>query len=135
MEYSDGIAPHLVSSISIGRDGAMLPLLGGYREAMAGTLSLIGADRQVLHTIYLGDAPQYGKERFNGVMSREIALLKKRFGHLPWVGVADGAAHNWTFLCEHTDTQILDRGGGPLLPCLGIYIPSIEANICPQSYP
>lgn len=107
--YTHGIAKKAVKSVSIGRDGAMLPLTdGSFREAMVGTLSLVGEKREVLHTIYLGDQPEYGKEGFDTLMSQEIAQLQSEFGHLPWSGVADGAAHNWTFLDKYTQTQIID---------------------------
>lgn len=113
MTYEHGIEPALVKNISVGRDGAMVRLKdGSYREAMAGTLSLVGANREVLHTIYLGDGPEYGKEGFEAMMSQEIAVLKREFGHLPWVGVADGSAHNWAFLSQHVDTQIIDYWHG-----------------------
>lgn len=109
MNYAHGVAPRLVKNISVGRDGAMLRLKGGiYREAMVGTLSLVGADREVLHTIYLGDGPEYGKAGFEAMMSQEIAHLKREFAHLPWVGLADGSAHNWAFLNKHVETQIID---------------------------
>lgn len=107
--YTHGIEKHLVKSISIGRDGAMLKLKQGqYREAMTGTLSLIGADRTVLHTIYIGDGPEYGKAHFEQMMSHEINTLKAEFGQLPWSAVADGSSHNWTFLQHHVQTQIID---------------------------
>jgi len=96
---------------------------------MAGTISLIGADREVLHTIYLGDGPEYGKSTFNAMMATEIQLIQSQFGHLPWSGVADGAAHDWTFLADYVETQIIDRSGGPLLSCLGIYLWGISSNI------
>lgn len=109
MQYRHGIAPSLVKNISVGRDGAMLRLKdGGYREAMVGTISLVGAERQVLHTIYLGDGPEYGKAGFEELMRQEIALLKGEFGHLPWVGLADGSVHNWAFLNQYTSVQIID---------------------------
>jgi hypothetical protein len=109
MEYVHGISKELVKSVSVGRDGAMLPLIDGtYREAMVGTLSLVGADREVLHTIYLGDKPEYGKASFNFMMDWEIGKLKAEFGDVPWIGLADGAAHNWTFLASHVETKIID---------------------------
>jgi hypothetical protein len=107
--YHHGIKKESVQSVSVGIDGAMLKLTdGNYREAMVGTLSLIGAKREVLHTIYLGDQPEHGKEGFGILMSNEIAQLKSEFGHLPWSAVADGAKHNWTFLEKHVQTQIID---------------------------
>lgn len=109
INYNHGIKKESVHSISVGRDGAMLKLMdGSYRESMVGTLSLLGAEREVLHTIYLGDQPEYGKEGFDILMCNEIAQLKSEFAHLPWSAVADGAGHNWTFLEPHVDTQIID---------------------------
>lgn len=113
MMYAHGVEPTLVKNISVGRDGAMVRLKdGSYREAMAGTISLIGVNREVLHTIYLGDGPEYGKSDFEAMMSREIDNLKCEFGDLPWVGVADGSAHNWAFLSQYVDTQIIDYWHG-----------------------
>jgi hypothetical protein len=111
--YEHGVKPDLVKNICVGRDGAMLRLNDGtYRAAMAGTISLVGSDREVLHTIYLGDGPEYGKAGFELLLSQEIAKLKAEFGYLPWVGIADGAAHNWAFLDKHTSTQIIDYWHG-----------------------
>jgi hypothetical protein len=107
--YSHGIEKHLVKSISVGRDGAMLKLKEGqYREAMAGTLSLIGANREVLYTIYVGAGPEYGKSNFDSTMLKEINALKAEFKEIPFTAVADGAANNWTFLQDHLQTQIID---------------------------
>ena len=109
IDYCHGVKKELVQAVSIGRDGAMLKLIdGNYREAMAGTLSLLGSEREVLHTIYIGDQPEYGKVGFDTLMRNEISQLKSEFGHLPWSAVADGAKHNWTFLEEHVETQIID---------------------------
>jgi hypothetical protein len=109
VSYVHGITISEVASVSIGRDGAMMPLISeNYREAMVGTLSLVNKDREVLHTIYLGASPQYGKATFDATLQAEILDLKRDFGHLPWSGVADGAANNWTFLATHVDEQIID---------------------------
>ncbi len=109
IRYRTGIDKSQVGAVSVGRDGAMLRLLdGSYREAMVGTPSLVGQDREVLHTIYLADKPEYGKGGFEALMEDEIHKLKVELGHLPWVGLADGSAHNWAFLAPHTDRQIID---------------------------
>ncbi len=81
--YPHGVDSCLVRSMSVGRDGAMLKLSdGSFREAMVGTISLIGADRQVLHTIYLGDGPEYGKAGFDILLTNEIGLWFKMYdGH------------------------------------------------------
>lgn len=107
--YPIGVKPSEVYAVSIGRDGTMLSLVEeGYREAMVGTLSLLNANREVLHTIYLADAPEYGKEKFNQMMDREINTLLSAYPHALVSGLADGSAHNWTFLSKYTDNLIVD---------------------------
>ena len=110
MTYAIDLEIADVKSISVGMDGAMLCVKSeGYREAMAGTLSLIGDNREVLHTIYVGASPQYGKETFDAAMRAEIAQLKAVFADtIPWTGLADGAAHNWVFLQDYVGVQIVD---------------------------
>jgi len=123
VEHSHGINKEAVKSVSIGRDGAMLTLINSSnREAMVGTLSLVGEDREVLHTIYLGDQPEYGKDGFDLLMNNEIKVLKKEFGYLPWSAVADGSTHNWTFFANHTPIQIIDwwHAWEYIRPALGV---------------
>jgi hypothetical protein len=98
-----------VSTISIGMDGTCMLLCDdGYRETMAGTISLYDhkGDRQ--YTIYLGATPEYGKATFIERMEREIAHVKTLYPQATYVGLADGASENWTFLEKHTQIQILD---------------------------
>jgi hypothetical protein len=98
-----------IETIAIGMDGTcMLLCEDGYRETMAGTISLYDHQAQRQHTIYLGATPEYGKATFIKRMQREIAHVKKLYPQATYVGIADGASENWTFLEEHTKTQILD---------------------------
>jgi hypothetical protein len=109
IRYRTGVDGALVKSVSVGRDGAVPRLLdGSWREAMVGTLSLVGKDREVLHTIYLADGPERGKEGFDALLEGEVRKLKAELGHLPWVGLADGSAHNWAFLGPRTNVQVID---------------------------
>jgi len=95
--------------ISIGRDGTTMPIRSeGYREAMNGTISFYDGEQKRLHTIYLAQAPQYGKLDFNTRFSQEIAKVKQQFGDAVYIGLADGAKENWTFLEQYVDETILD---------------------------
>ena len=98
-----------VSHVGIGRDGTTTHILGmGYKETMAGTISFYNKAGNRLTTIYLGCAPEKGKGTFDGLFRREIEIVKKRFGQATYVGIADGAIDNWTFLAPLTETQIQD---------------------------
>ncbi len=95
--------------ISIGRDGAMMPIRSqGYRETMSGTIGFYNAEGERLHTIYLAQAPEYGKADFNAHFTREIEQVKTLFPNATYIGLADGAKENWTYLEEHVDKCILD---------------------------
>ena len=99
-----------ITTIVISLDGAMIPMVdsAGYREAMAGALSLYDAQGERQHTIYLAAAPEYGKSEFKQRMEREIMRLKQRFPGVIYLGIADGTACNWSFLEQHTQRQLID---------------------------
>jgi len=99
-----------IATVVVSLDGAMIPMADseGYREAMAGTLLFYNFDGERQHTIYLAAAPEYGKQQFKERMEREIARAKERFPDALYLGIADGAACNWSFLEQHTDRQLID---------------------------
>ena len=98
-----------VKTVSIGVDGTcMLLCKEGYREAMVGTISLYDNDGERQHTIQIGATPEYGKATFWLRMEREIAQVKKIYPQATYVGIADGAKDNWSFLEQHTEKQTLD---------------------------
>ena len=98
-----------IETISLSLDGAMLLMKDdGWREAMVGSLSLYDTEGERRHSIYIGAAPEYGKERFFKRFEQEIAHVKKLYPKAHYLGVADGAKDNWSFLEKHTKTQILD---------------------------
>lgn len=98
-----------VKVVAIGVDGTCLLMCDKeYREAMAGTISLYGADVERLHTLYIGATPEYGKATFYERMEREIAHVKSLYPDAEYVGIADGAHTHWDFLEKHTTTQVLD---------------------------
>jgi hypothetical protein len=98
-----------VKSISIGIDGTcMLTCEDGYRQAMVGTIALYNDDGARLHTIYGAAAPEYGKQVFLNRMDNEIDRVKQLYPDVKYVGLADGARDNWSFLEKHTDQQLID---------------------------
>lgn len=111
-ETSDYEIPELkepVASIGFSLDGTcMLMKDDGYREAMTGTLSLYNAAGDRLHTIYLGAAPEHGKEAFLAKLALEIEKIKAKFPDATYVGIADGAQCNWKFLDQYATIRILD---------------------------
>jgi hypothetical protein len=98
-----------VSSIGIGIDGTYVLIKEeGWREAMCGTIALYDKKGNRLHTAYIAASPEYGKQKFQEKMIREVARMKEIFPKANTIGLGDGAKHNWTFLEQHTDEQVLD---------------------------
>jgi hypothetical protein len=98
-----------VKTIGIGVDGANIFLSQqGYRETMVGTISFDDEEGERLHTIYQATSPEYGKATFWQRLIGEIPDVKKRYPEANYVGIADGAKDNGSFLEPHTSTQILD---------------------------
>jgi hypothetical protein len=97
------------ASIAIGVDGTcMLLHEDGWREAMAGTIAFYDAQGERLHTIYAGATPEYGKEKFHVKFRREVDRVKEAYPNVPYIGLGDGAADNWSYLKPLTDQQTLD---------------------------
>lgn len=98
-----------IQTVVFSLDGAYILMANeGYREAMVGNISLYDCDGVRQHTIYLGEAPEYGKAGFKARYTREIMRIKARYPNALYLGIADGAQDNWTFLTPHTDRQLLD---------------------------
>lgn len=98
-----------VRTISLGLDGTCaLFCAEGYREVMVGTLALYDDHGERLHTTYVAQAPEYGKETFFAKMDREIAVMKERFPEARWAGIADGAHSHWPWIEERTTWQAID---------------------------
>jgi len=95
--------------VGIGRDGTTSYIRpDGYRETMSGTISFYNAKGKRVHTIYLAQAPEYGKATFDQRFEREIRRVKSLLKDATYVGVADGAKDNWSFLDPLTEVSILD---------------------------
>ena len=90
-------------------DGAMILMKqDGYRQAMSGTIAYYDSIGNRVHTDYIAASPEYGKKKFFERMEREISLVKTKYPDAKFIGIADGASDNWTFLKKHTDQQITD---------------------------
>ena len=98
-----------VHAITLGLDGTcMLMHKDGWREAMCGSIAFFDDQGQRLHTIYCAATPEYGKEKFKKKFSREIERVKEKFPDVLYIGLADGAKDNWTFLERYGDRLLLD---------------------------
>ena len=98
-----------VHSITLGLDGTcMLMHQDGWREAMCGSIAFYDNHGERLHTIYCSATPEYGKEKFKEKFSREIERVKEKFPEVLYIGLADGAKDNWTFLEKYTKRLLLD---------------------------
>ena len=98
-----------VQSITLGLDGTcMLMHKEGWREAMCGSIAFYDNQGERLHTVYCSATPEYGKEKFKAKFSREIERVKEKFPDVLYIGLADGAKDNWTFLGKYTKRLLLD---------------------------
>jgi hypothetical protein len=98
-----------VHSITLGLDGTcMLMHKDGWREAMCGSMAFYDKHGERLYTIYCSATPEYGKEKFKAKLSREIERVKDKYPDALYVGLADGAKDNWTFLSAYSKRLLLD---------------------------
>ncbi len=99
-----------IATVAVSLDGAMIPMADsdGWREAMVGTLSFYDHEGERQHSVYLAAAPEHGKQAFLQRLEREIERAKQLLPDARYVGIADGAASNWTVLEQHTERQLID---------------------------
>ena len=108
-EYATPQLNEAITTVALSLDGAyMLMREDGWREAMVGNISLYDVNGERQHTIYIGEAPEHGKSSFFQRLENEIAKVKKLYPNALYLGIADGAKANWTFLQQHTSRQLLD---------------------------
>jgi len=107
--YDIDISGEYVNTVSLSLDGTCMLLCDdGYRQAMVGSISLYYFGGERLYTRYTALPPEYGKDKFYKAFEHEIESVRKLYPDAAYVGVADGAPDNWTFLQPHVDEQILD---------------------------
>lgn len=108
-EYATPLLNEAITTAVVSLDGAyVLMREDGYREAMVGNISLYDVTGKRQHTIYIGEAPEYGKGTFFQRLEKEISTVKKHYPDALYLGIADGAKINWTFLEQHTSRQLVD---------------------------
>lgn len=108
-EYELPALEEPVAYVALSLDGTcMLLAKEGWREAMCGAISLYNSAGDRLHTVYVGAAPEAGKESFLERLDREYGRIRSSFPSAKTIGLADGAKSNWTFLEPRTDRQIVD---------------------------
>ncbi len=98
-----------VETLSFGLDGTCMQMReDGWREAMAGTITLYNKEGDRLHTTYLAAPPEYGKNTFLTKLEESIKKTKNLFTAATTIGLADGAKENWSFLNNLTEHQVID---------------------------
>ena len=108
-EYGADIESSDVQTVAISLDGTcMLLRKDGWRQAMVGSISFYNREGERLHTDYYAQAPEYGKETFLRDFAKEIKRVKKLYKEKTYIGIADGAKDNWTFLQDYCNVQVLD---------------------------
>jgi hypothetical protein len=108
-KYTTGVSSSEVKSVSISLDGTcMLLREDGWRQAMVGSISLYDKEGERIHTTYIAQAPEYGKETFYLDFLEEIKTVREKYQGKTFIGVADGAVDNWKFLQSLVDVQVLD---------------------------
>jgi len=108
-EYEIPELPKEVATVSVGLDGTcMLMKDGNWRQAMCGSISLYDKSGERMYTVYAGAAPEYGKETFHERFDRELERVKELFPDALYVGLADGAPDNWSWLKPRTERQMID---------------------------
>jgi hypothetical protein len=107
--YAIDVSGDSVKTVSVSLDGTCMLLCNdGYRQAMVGSISLYDFGGERLYTRYTALPPEYGKEQFYKAFDHAIESVRKLYPNGAYVGVADGAPDNWTFLQSRVDEQILD---------------------------
>jgi hypothetical protein len=93
----------------VGLDGTCSPIKGeGFKEVMCGNLSYYNQNGDRFHTTYVGHSPESGKESFYNLLSAEVSEAKKKCKNAKFIGIADGASSNWTYLSGQVSTEIID---------------------------
>lgn len=108
-EYVTPPLDEAIASVVISMDGAFVLMReDGYRETMVGAISLYDVKGERQHSIYIGEAAEHGKATFTERLEREVLRIKKQYPEALYLGIADGAKANWSFLEQHTHRQMID---------------------------
>ena len=89
-----------ITTLVVSLDGAyVLMREDGYREAIVGNISLYDVTGKRQHTVYIGEAPEYGKGTIFQRLEKEIATVKKHYPDLE----RDSHPLEYTTLPSRTD--------------------------------
>lgn len=113
LEWQPAAPPEQVALIVVGVDGAMIHTrTDGWRQAMAGTMSLYDEEGERLDTLYIGcgpgTTPAQGKEVFFKQMDHHLERLKARHPKALTLGLSDAASDLLGWLQERTSEQLID---------------------------
>jgi hypothetical protein len=100
--------------LSVGRDGVMVPLRHetAYREAAAGTLSVIDGHGHRVGTVYLGQMPEKGQKTLSRQMTSLITcLLTLTVGALPRLHYVTDGGHEPTRYFHQVLRKLTDPRG------------------------
>ena len=105
--------------LSVGRDGVMVPVRGeqDYREAAAGTVSVIDGRGRRVGTAYLGQMPEKGQKTLSRQLTALIlGVLAATAGALPRLHYVSDGGHEPTRYYQRVLRKLVDpRGAGTLL--------------------
>lgn len=113
LEWQPAAPPEQVALIVVGVDGAMIHTrTDGWRQAMAGTMSLYDKEGERLDTLYIGcgpgTTPAQGKDVFFKQMDHHLERLKARHPKALTLGLSDAASDLLGWLQERTSEQLID---------------------------
>jgi hypothetical protein len=94
-QASASSGPH-APTVSVGRDGVMVPVRGrkDYAEAAAATVSVLDRQGRRLYTAYLGRMPEKEQKTLSAQMTSLLLLLQTLWpGWLRWQYLTDGGYH------------------------------------------
>ena len=108
-DYTIPVENEHVKSVGISLDGTCMYMSNdGWRPAMVGAIALYDKQGERLYTQYVAAPPEYGKQTFYDEFTSDINKIVSQYPTATKIGVADGAADNWSFLEKHTTDQTLD---------------------------
>jgi ABC-type sulfate transport system substrate-binding protein len=73
----------------------MLLRKDGWRQAMVGSISLYDTEGDRLHTTYIAQEPEHGKEKFLRNFENEISTIKKLYKEQIYIGAVSELVELW----------------------------------------
>lgn len=114
LEQADASTGPHPPTLSVGRDGVMVPVRGEpeYREAAAGTVSVLDRRGQRVGTVYLGRMPEHRQKTLSQQMTRLISLVVMSCtGRLPRLHYVTDGGQEPTRYFRHVLQKLPDPRG------------------------